>query len=248
MAQGRHDAWSKLFRRLTPTVNWRKEPALDEKTLERLIRATEVANERRNTTRYVADVAFHFNANAVRNLLRRSTITYTETRSPPALVIPLTSGTPGYDPASAWATAWKDASLQEGLVPFVTPDMGEADSDLLDRPDLAQLDWATMAPLVRRYNAGAVIIATASEDARTVQMIEVSPAGRTVASFAYAQSTFPADAGAVAEKAEDAWKTRNAVDYAVRGHFVADVEFGSLDDWARFAPALPLSGRSRELT
>jgi hypothetical protein len=238
MSQGRHDAWSRLFRRLSPAANWRKEPALNEKALERLIRAYDVADERRSTTRYVADVTFHFNAIAVRNLLRQSNISYTETRSPPALVIPLIAGMPGFDGTTPWAAAWKDPSLQEGVVPFVTPTMGEADSDLLGRPDLAQLDWAAMAPLVRRYNAGAVILAIASEDAKTVQMIEVSPAGRTVASFAYAQSTFPADAVAVAEKAEDAWKSRNAVDFTVRGHLVADVQFNSLDDWGKIRTGL----------
>ncbi len=68
MAQGRAAAWTKLFRRLTTAANWRRQPALDEKALERLIRGFEVANERRSTTRYLADVNFHFNPNAVRNV------------------------------------------------------------------------------------------------------------------------------------------------------------------------------------
>src|SRR5215469_17766995 len=37
MAQGRAAAWTKLFRRLTAAANWRKQPMLDEKVLERLI-------------------------------------------------------------------------------------------------------------------------------------------------------------------------------------------------------------------
>ena len=238
MAKGRREAWTKLFRRLTPTANWRREPALDEQALERLLRGTEVTNERRSTTRYLADVTFQFNANAVRNLLRRANISYTESRSPAALVIPLTTGTAGFEPASPWSTAWKDPALQQGLVPFVLPMMGDADSDILDRPDLAQADWAAVASAARRYNAGAVIIATASDDAKTVQMIELTPTGRTTASFAYAQSSFGADANAVAEKVGDAWKSRNAVDFAVRNHLVADVAFDSLDDWAKIRNAL----------
>jgi hypothetical protein len=238
MAQGRQNAWTKLFRRLTSAANWRKEPALDETALERLIRAADVSNERRSTTRYLADVTFHFNANAVRNLLRRSNIAYTETRSPPVLVVPLIAGMPGFDPASPWAAAWKDPALEEGLVPFVAPAMGDADTDVLDRPDLSQLDWTGVAPLARHYNASAVILATASGDGKTVQMIELSPAGRVAASFAYAQSSFAADADAVAQRAEDIWKSRNAVDYAVRGHLVADVQFNSLDDWAKIRNGL----------
>src|SRR2546430_15927613 len=83
MAQGRAAAWPRLFRRLTATANWRTQPKLDEAGLERLIRGFEVANERRSTTRYLADVTFHFNVDAVRALLRQSNISYTETRSPP---------------------------------------------------------------------------------------------------------------------------------------------------------------------
>ena len=238
MAQGRAAAWTKLFRRLTSAANWRRQPALDEKALERLIRGFEVANERRSTTRYLADVNFHFNPNAVRNVLRQANIAYTETRSPPVLVIPLIAGKPGFDPMSAWNAAWKDDELQQGLVPFVTPLPDNSDADALDQPDLTQSDWNAVAAMARRYNASAVIFASASEDAKTVQMIQLSPTGRVAASFAYAQSTFPADAQAVAERAEDAWKSRNAVDYTVRSHLVADVQFGSLDDWARIRAGL----------
>lgn len=233
MAQGRAAAWRTLFRRLTAAANWRKEPMLDERALERMIRSFEVANERRSTTRYLAEVTFRFNPVAVRNLLRQANIAYTETRSPPVLVIPLIAGTPGFDPMSTWFASWLDPQLQQGLVPFVTPAADDADAALFERPDLAQPDWAALAPMARRYNADAVILAIASEDGNTVQMVELSPTGRVAASFAYAQSSFPADAQAVAERAEDVWKSRNAVDFAVRAHLVADVQFNSLDDWAK---------------
>lgn len=237
MAQGRAAAWTRLFRRLTAAVNWRKQPMLDEKALERLIGgAYEVANERRSTTRYVAEVTFHFNANAVRAVLRQNRIPFIDTRSPPVLVVPLIAGS-GFDPVSPWSAAWKDPELQGGLVPFVTPAADDM-SDLLTHADLMQADWDQVESLAGRYNAEAVILATASADGKTLQMVELAPTGRTAASFAYAQSSFAADAAAVADKAEDAWKSRNAVDFAVSGHLVADVQFDSLDEWARIRAGL----------
>ena len=238
MAQGRGAAWTRLFRRLTATANWRAQPKLDESGLERLIRGFEVANERRSTTRYLADVTFHFNADAVRALLRQSNNSYTETRSPPVLVIPIITGKPGYDTATPWAAAWKNPALQQGVIPFVLPTAADADSGLLARPNLAQAGWDALSGLARRYNAGAVIIATASEDGKTVQMVELSPMGRIAASFAYAQSALPSAADAVAAKAEDAWKARNSVDFATRSHLVADVQFDSLQDWAKIRSGL----------
>lgn len=238
MTQGRPAAWTKLYRRLTAASMWAKQPQLDENALLRLIRSFEVAGERRSTTRYLADVIFHFNPVAVRALLRQYNIAYTDTRSRPALVIPVIAGKVGFDPLSPWAMAWNDPGLQQGLVPFVLPMIEGPEVALLSRPDLGQLDWASLAPLVRRYNVGAVIVASASDDAKTVQMVEISATARVAASFAYAQSTFPADAEVIAERAAEAWKTRTSVDFATRARLIADVSFDSLDDWSKIRERL----------
>ena len=244
MTQGRPLAWTKLFRRLTATANWSKQPALDDNALLRLMRSFEVAGERRSTTRYLAEVTFHFNPAAVRALFRQSNIAYTETRSRPVLVIPLVAGTE-FDPSTPWAMAWKELASEPGLVPFVIAATATPDA-ALSRPDLAQADWATLAPLARRFNAGEVIVATASEDAKSVQMVQISASARTALSFAYAQSSFAADAEAVAERANETWKTRTAVSYATRAQLTADVQFDSLDDWAKIrgqlAAVKPISG------
>ncbi|HEX3486223.1 MAG TPA: DUF2066 domain-containing protein [Micropepsaceae bacterium] len=233
MTQGRPLAWTKLYRRLTASANWSKQPQPDANALLRMVRSFEVANERRSSTRYLAEVTYHFNPAAVRALLRQSGIAYTETRSRRALVIPVVTGSAGFDPASPWAIAWKDPVLQQGLVPFALPGTEPEDMEILARPDLAQADWATLAPLARRYNAAEIILAFASEDAKTVQMAEISPTARVAASFAYANSSFAADAEAVAEKAYETWKTRSAVNFGTRAQLVADVQFDSLDDWAK---------------
>jgi hypothetical protein len=211
-------------------ANWGKQPQLDANALLRLVRSFEVNNERRSSTRYLADVTYHFNAAAVRGLLRQSGVPYTETRARPALVIPVVGGVAA-DAMSPWTVAWKDPGLQQGLVPFVLP--VPEDMDVLSRPDLAQADWAALAPLARRHNTAEVVLAIASEDAKTVQMIEISATARVTASFAYANSTFPADAEAIADKVTDTWKTRAAVSFATRARLTADVQFDSLGDWAK---------------
>src|SRR4051812_39299344 len=146
MAQGRPLAWTRLFRRLTAMANWNKQPQLDANALLRLVRSFEVDNERRSSTRYLADVTYHFNAAAVRGLLRQSGVSYTETRARPALVIPVVGGAAA-DAMSPWTLAWKDPALQQGLVPLVLP-VAE-DMEAPSRPDLAQADWASLAPLAR---------------------------------------------------------------------------------------------------
>ena len=78
MTQGRPLAWRQLFRRFTGEPVWGTEPQLAEHELLGLILRSDAGNERRNTTRYLADVTFHFNPAAVRRLLHRSNIVFTE--------------------------------------------------------------------------------------------------------------------------------------------------------------------------
>src|SRR6185503_7614194 len=66
MKQGRPLAWSTLFRRFTSEPIWGTEPQLAEGELLGLILSSDAGNIRRSTTRYLADVTFHFNPEAVR--------------------------------------------------------------------------------------------------------------------------------------------------------------------------------------
>src|ERR1700744_2552041 len=77
LADGRPKAWQILYRRLTRQADWARQPDLDPAGLVRIMRGYTVANERRSTTRYVADVTYQFNPDAVARLLQRSGIAYT---------------------------------------------------------------------------------------------------------------------------------------------------------------------------
>jgi hypothetical protein len=237
MSQGRPQAFTTLFRRFTSSQLWARQPQLDDNQLFRLILSTDIASERRSTTRYLADVTFHFNPNAVRQFLRASNIAFTDAKGKPALVIPLIEDRQ-FDTANPWAMTWDNPKLQDGLVPMVAPKGDSEDLATLFNPDLMMLNWDGFAPLVSRYNAGQVILAIASEDASAVQVIDISPMGRSASSFAFAQSTFEADADAITERVVEAWKTRSAVSYAQTARLVADVQFASLADWAKIRAQL----------
>jgi hypothetical protein len=237
MAQGRPQAWTKVYRRLTATSVWPKQPQLMDAEVQRLVRSFEVVGERRSTTRYLAEVTYHFNPVAVRQLLRQSGLAFTETRSRPALVIPIVADG-RFDAMSPWAKVWSEPSYRQGLVPMILPEGDAADLAFLSRTDLAQLDWAGFAPLVRRYNASEVVIATASQDGKTVQAVQITAAGRSASSFAYAQPNLPGIADALTDKVADAWKSRSSVDYGTKARLTADVQFESLEQWAKIRAQL----------
>ena len=258
MAQGRMLAWNRLFHRLTVRSAWQSQPQLDDNQLVALIHSADVGNERRSTTRYLADVNFHFNPAAVRQLLHKSGIEFIDSRAEPALVIPLTAGKRGVDPLSPWAEAWTDPSLQQGLVPLVVSMSDMA--DLIVPANLTQLDWPALEPIARRHDARQLILAIASEDAKSVQMIEVSATGRTAASFAFARSTFANDAEAVAEHADDEWKDYLSrpkppvqedvpliVDDGSRTHLTVNVQFDTRQDWATLRARLGMAKMVTEI-
>ena len=65
IAGGRSVAWSMLVRRLTRQQDWPRQPVLHGATLQKVIIGYLPLRERRSTTRYVADVTYTFNPDAV---------------------------------------------------------------------------------------------------------------------------------------------------------------------------------------
>ena len=236
LADGRPIAWQKLYRRLTPPAVWAKQPQLDDKALQRIIRSFEVGNERRSTTRYLAEISYNFNQAAVQRLLRQAGIPYTETQAKPALVIPVVDGK--YDPAGPWVQAWMNPSVAQGLVPAVLPTGDAQDLLVLSRADLAQLDWTTLGPLAKRYGAAEVVIAAATGDGNAAIVTEINATGRQSASLAFAHSTFLATAEAASLKLAEGWKSRAAVDYSQSSRLTTEVEFASPGDWSKIRAQL----------
>jgi hypothetical protein len=138
-----------------------------------------------------------------------------------------------FDLTTPWARAWTNPGIAQGLVPIMLPTGDAEDLMVLSTPDLTQLDWAAVQPLVRRYNVPQVVIATALPEGNAAQLIMINATGRQTESLAFARGTFVTTADASAMKIAEVWKDRSAVDYSQRGRIAVDVEFRSLEDWAR---------------
>src|ERR1700759_1878252 len=76
ISEGRFRAFQIVFRRLTRQADWNRQPQLDAQGLLRLARGYTIANERRSTTRYVADVTYLFNPDAIARTLRAPNSAY----------------------------------------------------------------------------------------------------------------------------------------------------------------------------
>lgn len=232
IAQGRPIAWAKLYRRLTRSKDWPRQPQLDDQTLLHMIRGLEIANEKRSSTRYLAEITYSFNAPDVRKVLQQAGIAYSEASGKRVLAIPILAGKP-FESGSAWTQAWARGDMANSLTPIVLPSGNTADLDVLTRSDLAGLDWSTFAPLAARYSASEVVVAEASGGANTVtvRLVRVSPAGATVLSLPSLMG-YGAAADAAVTSLSEAWKGRSVVDYGQKSKLTVMVSFSSGHEWA----------------
>lgn len=234
IAQGRPVAWTRLYRRLTRERDWPRQPRLDDDTLLRMIRAFEIANEKRSSTRYLAEITYAFRAAEVRRLLQQAGISYTESSARPVLVVPIIAGAAQpFDPAGAWTQAWATGDMDQGLLRLQLPSADAADMAVLSRADLAEAQWSAFAPLTVRYGASEVLIAKATPGAGAVrvELVRVGPSGSQTMPLAAPQANYAAAAQAAAESLREAWKGRSAVNYGQRSKLTALVAFSSGQEW-----------------
>jgi hypothetical protein len=240
IAQGRVKAFQILFRRLTRQQDWARQPAMDTAALTRISRGFNVSNERRSTTRYVADVSFVFNPDAVARLLRAASIAYTQGQARRILVIPM-SPTASHGP---WAQALANPALQGSVVPFAVAD--PEDLSPLQALDFETADWGDVAAAASGIHASeaALIQAVYGGGHVTVNIRRVGQ-GETpvrtsidVPMSGTLGTTYPVAAQAAVEALEDMWKSRSAIDYSQRGRLTADVRIASLMQWGNIQTQL----------
>jgi hypothetical protein len=234
IVQGRSRAFQILFRRLTRQQDWDRQPPLDAGALLRLSRGFTTANERRSTTRYVADITYVFNPDAVARLLRANAIAYAQTPARRVLVIPM-SPQVSHGP---WSQALANPALQDSMVPYVVANAEEAAG--LSGLDFNTATWNDVAAVAVREQAAQAVLAQAvyANGHITVNIRRLGPGeppAKTQVDVPLMQTvgtTYPAAADAAVHAIEDLWKSRNVIDYSQRGRITADLRIVSLPQWA----------------
>jgi hypothetical protein len=238
IAQGRPKAWQILYRRLTRQQDWSRLPVLDAPTLARLSRGYTPSNERRSTTRYVADVTYIFNPDAVARTLRDANIAFTQTVVRRILLVPMS---PAYS-NGPWAQAFAGLNSGDSIVPFALP---------ANAPELGQLNfdaanWGDVAPAAARIGASeaALVLVTSANNKLTVTVRRIgqnetpTKTSVDVPLVQSASASYPAAAQAAVTAMEDLWKSRAVVNFNTRGTLTADVKLASLEQWGAIQSTL----------
>lgn len=240
IAQGRGKAFQIVFRRLTRQADWVRQPALDAAGLLRISRGYNIANERRSTTRYVADVTFLFNPEAVARLLRSSQIAFSQTPARRILVIPMSPGV-SHGP---WSQALMAPAFRESLVPFTV--LPPEDDAALAGLNFDSAGWNEVSQVAAKNRVSEVglVQAVYANGKMTVNIRRLGVGEQPVKTSVEVPvlqtvgTTYPAAAQAAVRAIEDLWKTRSVIDISQRGRLTADVRIGSVAQWGEIQTAL----------
>jgi hypothetical protein len=241
IAEGRPRAFQILYRRLTQQKDWGRQPNLDQAALARLSRGYSVANERRSTTRYVADVTYMFNPDAVNRLLRSANIAFTQGGQNRILVVPMAPNVSG----GAWAQALGAPNVQqETLVPYSLPNADELRA--MANMTFDGASWSDVAAAAGRIRATEVALAQASYAGGkvTVNIRRLAQAGGTnrasvdVPTAQTLGAAYPVAAIAAAKAIDDIWKSRTTIDPNQRSRITADLRVMTLAQMEQVQGAL----------
>ena len=240
IAQGRFKAFQTLYRRLTRQADWPRQPQLDVGGLLKLSRGYTIANERRSTTRYVADVTYLFNPEAVVRLLRASNIAYSQGAAKRILVIPMSPNV-SHGP---WSQALMSPAFQSSMVPFTVS--AAEDDAALTALNFDTATWNDVAAVAARNRVTEVgLVQAVYANGKMTVNIRRLGVGETPAKSSVevpvlqtVSTTYPVAAQAAVRGIEDLWKTRSAIDFSQRGRLTADVRITSLQQWGEIQSQL----------
>lgn len=243
VANGRPAAWGVLFKRLTRQQDWGRQPPLDAATLQKMVTGYFPVNERRSTTRYVAEMTYTFNPEMVARVLQGAGIPYTAVAAKKVLLIPMA---PGFARNSAWTTAFASPRFLTAPVPFALPVGDATDAAVLGGLNFDSANWDHVAPAAARFKATEAVLVLAIPSGNKLQ-IAVKRLGqgempmKSVVEVPLLQNviaTYPGAADAAVRAIDDVWKSQKAVDYSQKGRLTADVRIASLGQFAALENAI----------
>ena len=247
---GERIAYRMLLARLTLARDADRLPAASDAMLTDLVQGFEVAKERTSTVRYLAEYAFRFRPDGIRQLLRQARVPFAETPSKPLVVLPVLVADRGpalWEDPNPWRAAWNQKKFVTGLVPMILPlgeveDLAAIDADLALKGDAAAIgrisardgnaDVLVTVAMVKGAGDGATL------DVKATRYSPGNPGGEPSWSRSYAAT--PGDDWAAlmqrgvlgtVDQINEAWKAANVLDFSQTSVLTVSVPLSGLRDW-----------------
>ncbi len=132
-------------------------PPLDMATVEKMIRALEIANEKRSADRYLGDITVAFNPSQIQSYLKANGLNMISTQARTRLVLPILDGYPLWE-MNPWSMVWQDGRYSHALTPIKVAPLGEGDDSLMNSAEAAALDMDALKRLGQRFGADQILV------------------------------------------------------------------------------------------
>lgn len=180
----------------------------------KMIRALEIANEKRSANRYLGDITVAFNRAAVEQYMRAKGLRLIATQSRKRLVIPALQGHGLWTP-NPWSHAWQQANIEHALTPMqaITPNTDVF--RIIETPDVRSLDMKTLKAIGRAYGVQQILIVSATQqgDGYTTSIQDVAIDTETSRYLGRVRGVTAKDTLAkVVRKVEDDWKASSVIE------------------------------------
>ena len=179
LLQGQIEGLHRLLRRLAPTAEHGRLPAVGAAEIQRYVQNFEISDEQVASDRYLAHLTVRYYPDAVRTLLQGEGLSYAETVSEPLVVLPVyqVPGGPRLWPEdNPWWQAWAENLDPERLLRLVLP-LGDLEDMATVTADGAVAgDAAALEALAGRYGATDVLVVVATPRGGATAAAEGAPA------------------------------------------------------------------------
>ena len=235
IAQGRPRAWAILYKRVTRAQDVARQPKLDDATLQRIVRGFTAKNEKRSTTRYVADMTYFFSPEGVQKVLQTGGIAFTQIQVRRILLVPFS---PSYSGSSMWTAAFSGTRYSGSSVPFALP-TGGADQATLGALSFDTANWVDVESAASRIHANeAVLVKVELGSGHLTVTLKRLGVGQLPSKSSFevpllsggAAGTYSSAADAAVHGIEEMWKSHPS-EMSQAAHLTADVRISSLAQW-----------------
>jgi hypothetical protein len=249
LAEGQNQALTILLRRMTLSRDWMALPSPQVNAVNAMVSAIQINNEKIAAGSYQADLTVEFEPSAVRNLLRRSGIAFSEAGYKPVLILPVYSagGLVSYDyGANPLRDAWVTLAGNAGLIPYRLAGVDGVPQVYFPADRAMTLDPDTIDRMKAATNTVAVIAVRVDQlgDADSPRIrLSLRDYSQTLTTDDTSSEFLQAETGETPEALiaraatmaatmlEDHWKSQTLARFDERNDLLVDVPLASLTQW-----------------
>ncbi len=158
-----HDqALAYLFRRLTPKSYHNSLPTPSASKVDSMVVATDIQEEQITATAYTGTIALSFSPQAVRQELQARNIPFTDTVSPPLIIVPVYERAGAlqlWETPNPWDSAWRQQAGAQGLVQTVMAEGTQAEQLIISADQALAGDATRLQALAQNYGARGALVA-----------------------------------------------------------------------------------------